>query len=532
MRGMGAPIGPKEVATWLSPPIRKSLIVIGAALLTGVLLFFGISARVGSRLRGRLVAVLEQHFESEVQLNTLSVSSFPRITATGEGLVLRHKGHTDVPPLISIKKFTIEAGLFGLIRTPYHVRCVRLEGLEIQVPPRRREDRKERDTSREGKGSIPLFDIDEIIADGTLLRILSRKAGAEPHTFEIDRLTLHSVGILRPMSCRATLTNPKPPGEIQSTGEFGPWQRGEPSLTPVSGSYTFQNADLSVFQGIAGILSSEGKYNGVLERIEVQGNTDTPDFAVRISGNQVHLRTQFNAIVDGTNGDTLLQPVNAQFLRSSLVAWGRVEGAPGLKGKTVLLDVTVADARVEDLLRLAVKSKKPFMTGGVSFKTKFDLPPGEQDIADKLILNGRFGIGAAQFTNPAVQEKLGTLSHKARGEPKSEDSERVLSNLKGGFALRNGVITFSHASFEVPGALVLLDGTYGLRGEELDFRGTLRLQAKLSQTTTGIKSFLLKAVDPFFKKKGAGTVLPIKITGTAGQPSFRLNFGHASSSKQ
>src|SRR5712691_4680829 len=100
MRGMGAPVGPKEVATWLSLPIRKSLIVIGAALL-----FFGISARVGSQLRGRLVAVLEHHFESEVQLNTLSVSSFPRITATGEGLVLRHKGHTDGPPLISIKKF-------------------------------------------------------------------------------------------------------------------------------------------------------------------------------------------------------------------------------------------------------------------------------------------------------------------------------------------------------------------------------------------------------------------------------------------
>jgi len=32
-------------------------------------------------------------------------------------------------------------------------------------------------------------------------------------------------------------------------------------------------------------------------------------------------------------------------------------------------------------------------------------------------------------------------------------------------------------------------------------------------------------VDPFFEKKGAGTVLPIKITGTRDSPSFGLNIG-------
>jgi hypothetical protein len=34
----------------------------------------------------------------------------------------------------------------------------------------------------------------------------------------------------------------------------------------------------------------------------------------------------------------------------------------------------------------------------------------------------------------------------------------------------------------------------------------------------------LKAVDPFFKKDGAGTVLPIRITGTREHPSFGLEF--------
>jgi len=56
----------------------------------------------------------------------------------------------------------------------------------------------------------------------------------------------------------------------------------------------------------------------------------------------------------------------------------------------------------------------------------------------------------------------------------------------------------------------------------MDFHGTLRMQAKLSQTMTGFKSLLLKAVDPFFSKDGAGAVLPIKITGTRQNPSFGL----------
>ena len=63
------------------------------------------------------------------------------------------------------------------------------------------------------------------------------------------------------------------------------------------------------------------------------------------------------------------------------------------------------------------------------------------------------------------------------------------------------------------GATVQLAGTYGLRDEKLDFHGQLRLQAKLSDVTTGFKSLLLKPFDSFFRRNGA-TVLPIKVTGT------------------
>jgi hypothetical protein len=36
---------------------------------------------------------------------------------------------------------------------------------------------------------------------------------------------------------------------------------------------------------------------------------------------------------------------------------------------------------------------------------------------------------------------------------------------------------------------------------------------------------LLKPVDRFFHKDGAGTEVPVKITGTGNEPKFGLDFG-------
>ena len=70
-----------------------------------------------------------------------------------------------------------------------------------------------------------------------------------------------------------------------------------------------------------------------------------------------------------------------------------------------------------------------------------------------------------------------------------------------------------------------LGGNYGLPTQRLDFEGSLLLDAPLSKTTTGFKSFLLKAVDPLFRKQGAGTMLPIVVSGTVDQPAFGLDKG-------
>ena len=88
----------------------------------------------------------------------------------------------------------------------------------------------------------------------------------------------------------------------------------------------------------------------------------------------------------------------------------------------------------------------------------------------------------------------------------------------------NGTITFRNLNFTIAGANVQLNGTYGLKTEALDFRGMLYMDAKISQTVTGFKSLLLKAVDPLFRRKGK-TVVPLKISGSRSAPKFGVNVG-------
>ena len=263
----------------------------------------------------------------------------------------------------------------------------------------------------------------------------------------------------------------------------------------------------------------------MLDHINVEGTTDTPDFTVRISGLPVDLKTEFKAVVDGSNGNTYLQPVDAQFGHSSVTARGEVAGEPGVKSKTVTLDVVTNDGRLEDMLRLAVKSPKPPLSGAVSFQAKLVIPPGDIDVAQKMQLDGAFQAKQTQFSQLNVQEKVDELSHRASGKPEEPADETVASNFHGRFVMKNGVIRFSNLTFTVPGADISLSGSYGVLDERLDFQGTATMAAKVSQMTTGIKSFFLKAIDPLFEKKKAGAVIPFKITGTRQSPKFGLAFG-------
>jgi hypothetical protein len=235
------------------------------------------------------------------------------------------------------------------------------------------------------------------------------------------------------------------------------------------------------------------------------------------------LSTTFQAVVDGTDGDTYLEAVNAQLANTPITASGVIAGTPGVKGRTVQVRATIAGGRIDDLLRLSVKGKEPLLTGTLSLHSDFTLSPGPEDVVERMRLKGSFELSAAQFSSRTVSEKLGEMSARASGKPE-EVRSRVVSDLEGQFTVGGGVLSLTGLKFQIPGAGVLLNGTYGLRTEELDFAGTLRMQATISEAAGGgALSVFLKIVDPLFKKKGAGTVLPIRVRGTREHPKFGVD---------
>ena len=117
------------------------------------------------------------------------------------------------------------------------------------------------------------------------------------------------------------------------------------------------------------------------------------------------------------------------------------------------------------------------------------------------------------------------MSERARGLDPDEHAQNVASALHGEFTLARNTITLRDATFAIPGAHVQVAGTYGLRNEELQFEGTVRMRASVPQAAGGMKGVLLKVVDPIFRKDGAGAVLPIRIRGSRMQPKFGLNIG-------
>ena len=200
--------------------------------------------------------------------------------------------------------------------------------------------------------------------------------------------------------------------------------------------------NLSVYGGIAGMLSSRGKFSGTLDNIEAEGGVDIPNFRVSTGTQVVHLSTEFHAAVDAKNGDTDLASVQSHFDRTSIFSKGAVTGHTGQHGKTAVLEMTVKNGRIEDLLHLFTEENLPSMTGSLSLRARVEVPPGPPGFLTKLRLEGDFGVGGGRFTNALVQVPVNRLSESARGETrKQEDSdpETVVSNLKGHVSLRDGI---------------------------------------------------------------------------------------------
>ncbi len=508
------------------------MLLLGTALIIAI--FIAVT-RAQPTLRTRVIETLSARFKSRVELAELHVWIANGLQADGKGLQIYGASDPNpwkpgVQPLLSIEEFHFQTSLRNLLREPMKLDTIYVSGLTMNIPPRK--DRGDIRTLRRQGQKMSIAVAHFVFAD-TKLIINTENPGKAPLVFAISDLRMSDVGPGQPLRFDATLVNPKPVGDIHSTGSFGPLNELSPRDSAVEGDYSFTNAKLDPIKGIGGVLSSTGHYGGTLGRIEVAGETDTPDFKLDVSGYPVDLHTNFHAIVDGTDGDTYLNSVRAHFLHTSVTAIGKVVRVKP-RGHEIDLDVALNRGSIEDLLRLGVKTEPPLMIGPVRLKTRLNISPGEGDISARLRLAGTFQVPRAYFTNERFQTRIDNLSLRGRGKPKliGKEDANVATDLQGRFLLQDGVLSFSSLQFKIPGTHADLTGKYNLDGATFDFHGLLNTDAKLSQLTTGWKSILLKPVDPFFHKHGAGAQIPFKITGTRSEPHFALDFGHDHENRQ
>ncbi len=491
-------------------PASRRRALIAAVAIAGILLCLAVVfyVKFWPFSRNAVLEDLREASDSTVTIQNFHPTYFPPGCIL-EGIEFRHGA--DQFKLTTIQKLVVEGSYLGILRK--HVPRITAVDAHIFVP---------------AFGSNVTFNtqpsstvVDELVANGSYVEFESNNPHTQPFRFDIHEATLNRVQSEAPIRYRLKFHNPNPPGEIAVSGTFGAWASGHPEDTPMSGEYTFDHADLGVYGGIAGTLASTGKFDGPFKHINVSGTASVPDFEVKSGGHKIKLDSRFEAYVDAVHGDTFLKKVEAHFGRTRLLAEGSIAGSKGRKGKYAELEISSRTGRLEDVLGLFVKERSP-MSGPLVLRTHAELPPGEERFLNKIRLDGGFGVDAGNFSSAETQQDVDKLSAGARGE-KMDDPETVLTDLNGRVVLAEGIAHFSDLSFSIPGAKARVHGTYDIRNHKIDLHGRMRVDSNISKTETGFKSLLLKVMDPIFKKKKKGEVVPVYIRGTYEKPQFGLD---------
>src|ERR1022692_2099529 len=296
-----------------APRKRSSLLrwslIVGACVVIAIGVVAILFARNWPFTPRAVTAALQDRFARTVEIRTFRVTYFPP-GCVAEGVSFLHRKRKDLPPLITVQTLILRGSYNGLFRIHKRLDDVQVTGLHVLIPPPGPKGHPSSVLPLTTSTTGATVTIGQITTEGALLEFMPRQRGQESFKLEVHRLTLAEVGEKGIIPYHAVLCNPEPPGEIRSDGEIGPWNEDDPGSTPVTGSYTYDHANLARFEGISSTLSAQGKFSGTIGHIDTNGETDVPDFRVSGNSHTVHLISRFQAIVDGTNGDTYLQNVD------------------------------------------------------------------------------------------------------------------------------------------------------------------------------------------------------------------------------
>ena len=493
--------------------------------------FYFVSANWPYRYR-KIHPLLEDVFASQVKITRYHRTYFPNPGFMATGIILRRKSAPDLPPLGTVETLFVQGRWSDLVMLRQRVQLVDVTGLHIIVPAvGSRAMRENFPSGSSADFTGPDTMIERFEAHNSLLDVMYDDG--KRLSFPIRELQVQNLHKGQAVSYAVDMENAKPDGHILARGSFGPLNAKDVGATPVSGSFNFSSVRLRDLGDLRGTLSSSGQFSGRLSAMQAEAESFTPDFAEG-QGEPTPVAANIRCMVNGNNGDVALEDVEAKSGETFVHASGSVAGAP----KVANIDFKAERGRTQDILRIFVHDGVP-ITGPVALHGHAYVgPTGDgAGFLQRLRVNGVFDVPAGHVSDRETERSLSAFSLRAQGI-KSPDSDSgksdrdssatadALSSLKGPATIRDGIVATKQITFEVSGARADLGGTFNLDDESVHLVGNLKMKSDVSHVTTGFKSALLKPFAVFFKKKHAGAVIPIAVTGTPGHYQVSQDLSH------
>ena len=520
----------KVRSIWQEAPLWVHILIIAvAALLAAGVVFASVNWPYRHR---KIRPMLEDVLTSNVTFSKFHRVYFPHPGFVATGVTIRRKtAPPGAPPLGHIDTLVFEGTWSDLIRLRHRVELIDITGFHIIVPAIGSNENRvsfPQGSSKEFSGPDTM--IGRLVVHNSLLEV--REKSGDKLLFRIKQVELRNLHKGEAMTYAIDMQNAFPTGHIRAHGSFGPINGKVFEETPVSGNFAYTEVNLHEVGDIGGRLDSRGMFKGNLRSMHVETNAETKNFAVT-DGKPTPISGTMQCTLYSSNGDLDIQSLDLKTGRTGIHASGSIKGDGDKKTN---LDVSVDNGRAEDLMRPFIHDKVP-IAGPVWLKTHAYLGPPGDGFMQKLRMDGGFEVPSEKITDAKTEKSLSDFSKRALGknppdtgvkidDRSAESGNAVLSFLKGPAKIQNGVVTTSGLTFKVAGAEALLHGTFRFHDEAVHLTGNLKMDTDISHTATGFKAALLKVIAPFFKKKSAGAVVPIAITGKDGHYHVAQNISH------
>jgi hypothetical protein len=480
--------------------------------------------------RGRKIKpMLEDMLASQVTFTSYHRIYWPNPGFVATGITMRRKSAPNLPPLGRIETLVVEGRWPDLLLLRRRVQLVDITGFHVVVPAiGSKENHQDFPPGSSKDFDGPQTMIERLMMHKSLLEIM--RVNGQRYSFPLKQLEIRNLHHGEAMTWAVDMENAIPHGHILARGSMGPIKGEKFINTPVSGNFAFTDVNLHDVGEIGGILDSRGVFKGTLQSMYVEASGVTKNFTVT-NGKPTPIDGTIQALLNASDGSLQVRSIDLKVRETGVHATGTINE----QNTATNLDIGVEHGRAEDLMRPFVHNDVP-ITGLVSLKTHAYLGPPGNGFMERLRMTGDLRVPSEKLTDEQTEKSLSAFSERARGKQKNTGLEAgpkevppgadVLSSLEGPVKLENGVVSTPHITFRVPGAVATLAGTFRFHDEAAHLTGKLKMDTDISHTTTGFKSFLLKPLAPFFKKKNAGAVIPIAVTGLPGHYQVSQNLAH------